>query len=73
MKQLKERIITLEEFETIPENRRRRFRINFCWMDGTIRSDKIFQNKQYVREFLEDPKVSKTKLYVGDVVDEDNV
>lgn len=68
-KDLVERLITMDEFDKITENRKRRFRINYCIMDGTIRTDKIFQKKSYVRNFLDDPTVSKVKIYVGDVVD----
>lgn len=70
---LKERLITLKEFEEITENRKRVFRINYCTMGGTIRSDKWFQNKMYVNNFINNPRVNKIKIYVGDVVDEQEI
>lgn len=68
MKVLKEKQITTSEFENIPEKRNRVFRLNYYTMDGVIRTDKIFQKKKNVRNYLNRKNVIKVKLYMGDVI-----
>lgn len=68
VKVLKEKQITTSEFENIPEKRNRVFRLNYYTMDGVIRTDKIFQKKKNVRNYLNRKNVIKVKLYMGDVI-----
>ena len=69
MKHLEERIISMDEFETLSENRKRIFKVSYVHnMKPHIRLEKIFQKKQYVHQLLNDPNIERVKLYVGDVV-----
>ncbi len=67
-KRLNEKRIELTELDTIPENRKRIFKISYTERGGVIRYEKIFQRKRYVRQLLDDPNIEKIKLYIGDVV-----
>ena len=68
-KDLKERLITLDEFHKLEENRKRRFRISYTKWNTIIRTERIFQQKRYIYDILDDPLVEKVKLYVGDVIE----
>lgn len=68
MKQLQERRIETWELETIPEQRNRVFKVSYTVMGGVVLYEKIFQSKRWVKEYINNPKHEKIKVYVGDVV-----
>ena len=67
---LTEKRIELWELDEYPEQKNRVFRISYVERGDVRRLEKIFQNKIYLRQYLEDPRTTKIKLYVGDVVAE---
>lgn len=69
-KKLEERRIELYELEKIKEKRNRVFKVTYVDHTGTRRLEKIFQTKRYVKDYIDNPRFTKIKLYVGDVVDE---
>ena len=73
MKELVEKRIELYELKDYPEKHNRRFRINYVEQGGVVRLDKIFQKKVYLHQYLENPRNTKIKLYVGDVIERDGV
>lgn len=71
MKIMKEKLIQPVELESIKEKRTRVFKISYVRKDDSIlRYEKIFQKKENLLKLLDDPNIIKTKIYVGDVVDE---
>lgn len=70
---LTEKRIELWELDEYPEQKNRVFRISYVERGDVRRLEKIFQNKLYLRQYLEDPKTTKIKLYVGDVVESEPV
>ena len=70
---LTEKRIELCELDEYPEHKNRVFRISYVERGDVRRLEKIFQNKLYLRQYLEDPKTTKIKLYVGDVVESEPV
>lgn len=70
---LTEKRIELWELDEYPEQKNRVFRISYVERGDVRRLEKIFQNKLYLRQYLEDPKNTKIKLYVGDVVESEPV
>lgn len=72
-KALTEKRIELWELDEYPEQKNRVFRISYVERGDVRRLEKIFQNKMYLRQYLEDPRTTKIKLYVGDVVESEPV
>ena len=72
-KELIEKRIELWELEEYPEQNNRVFRLSYVERGDVRRMEKIFQSKRYLNQYLEDPKNTKIKLYVGDVVESDGV
>ncbi len=72
-KALTEKRIELWELDDYSEKKNRVFRISYVERGDVRRLEKIFQNKRYLRQYLEDPKTTKIKLYVGDVVESEPV
>lgn len=70
---LTEKRIELWEIDEYPEHKNRVFRISYVERGDVRRLEKIFQNKIYLRQYLEDPRTTKIKLYVGDVVESEPV
>lgn len=72
-KELIEKRIELWELEEYPEQNNRVFRLSYVERGDVRRMEKIFQSKRYLNQYLEDPKKTKIKLYIGDVVESDGV
>ena len=70
---LTEKRIELWELDEYPEHKNRVFRISYVERGDVRRLEKIFQNKRYLNQYLEDPRTTKIKLYVGDVVESEPV
>ncbi len=74
MKRLERKLITYEELEQYKENRKRVFIVSYVnTMNPAVRQEKMFQSKRYVKNLLNDKKIEKTKLYVGDVIEQTRV
>lgn len=72
-KALTEKRIELWELDDYSEKKNRVFRISYVERGDVRRMEKIFQSKRYLTQYLEDPKNTKIKLYVGDVIEQDSV
>lgn len=69
MKQLERKLITYKELEQYKENQKRVFIVSYVnTMKPAVRKEKMFQQKQNVNNFLENRKIEKVKLYIGDVI-----
>lgn len=74
MKRLERKLIDYDEFEKLEENRKRVFIITYVnSMNPATRKEKLFQNKRYVRTFLNNRNIEKIKLYVGDVIEQTRI
>ena len=67
--QLTEKRIELWELDDYHEQNNRIFKISYVERGDVRRMEKIFQSKRYLNQYLEDPKNTKIKLYIGDVIE----
>lgn len=74
MKRLERKLINYDEFEKLEEHRKRVFIVSYVnTMNPAVRLEKMFQSKRYVKNLLNDKKIEKTKLYVGDVIEQTRI
>ena len=62
-----ERIVTRKELENIPEKRGRVFKIKYFDTVDHISTEKIFQYKHNLNNFLNNPRWSRIKYFVGEI------
>lgn len=70
VKTLKQKVITLEELKETPEKRNRMFTVSYKQNYNIFRIEKTFQQKKYVYELLDDPKITRYNIIMGDVINE---
>lgn len=70
VKTLKQKVITLEELKETPEKRNRMFTVSYKQNYNIFRIEKTFQQKKYVYELLDDPKITSYNIIMGDVINE---
>lgn len=74
MKQLERKLITYKELQAAKEHRKRVFIVSYVnTMKPAVRKEKMFQQKRNVNKFLENRKIEKVKLYIGDVIEQTRI